>query len=148
MVVDAMPQVESPGVPAGPMPAEFQYAYRWERPLAPPPPPPEAVKRAETPAAPKSIRLGGVVLASNLVKRVMPEYPKLAINMRLSGTVRLLATVGIDGRVRELQLLDGHPLLVPAAMTAVRQWLYTPTLLNGEPVEVNAPIEVHFNLQH
>jgi periplasmic protein TonB len=70
----------------------------------------------------------------------------LARNMRVSGTVKLHAIVARDGTVRELKVISGHPLLVQAAVEAVRQWLYQPTLLNGEPVEVNAPVDVHFTL--
>jgi protein TonB len=60
--------------------------------------------------------------------------------------VRLAGIIGRDGTVRELKVVEGHPLLVAAAVAAVRQWLYVPTLLNGEPVEVIAPIEVNFTL--
>jgi protein TonB len=92
------------------------------------------------------VRLGGHVLEGKLVRRVMPEYPALARNMRVSGTVGLHGTIARDGSVRDLKVLSGHPLLVQAALAAVRQWLYAPTLLNGEPVEVSAPIQVHFKL--
>jgi protein TonB len=66
--------------------------------------------------------------------------------MRVSGTVELLGIIATDGRIRELKLLRGSPLLAPAALEAVRQWVYEPTLLNGEPVEVIAPISVIFHL--
>ena len=92
------------------------------------------------------VRLGGNVLASKLVRRIVPQYPTLARNMRVSGTVKLHAVISRDGTVGDLQVLSGHPLLVEAALSAVRNWLYTPTLLNGEPVEVSALIEVHFTL--
>jgi periplasmic protein TonB len=113
-----------------------------------PAPPPSAPKPAEMkPAAPtKMLTLGGNVLEGKLVKRVIPAYPVLARNMRVSGTVKLHAIVARDGTVRELKVISGHPLLVQAAVEAVRQWLYQPTLLNGEPVEVNAPVDVHFTL--
>jgi periplasmic protein TonB len=60
--------------------------------------------------------------------------------------VRLEAVIGQNGRISSLQVTSGHPLLVPAALDAVRQWVYLPTLLNGEPVEVLTQIEVHFKL--
>ena len=60
--------------------------------------------------------------------------------------VRLIGTIGKDGTIRNLQLVSGHPMLARAALEAVRQWVYKPTLLNGMPVEVIAPIEVNFTL--
>ena len=65
---------------------------------------------------------------------------------RVQGTVRLEGILGKDGRVRELRVISGHPLLAPAALEAVRPWIYKPTFLNGEPVEVLAPIDVNFTL--
>jgi protein TonB len=109
-----------------------------------PPPPPPAVTQA--PPAPKTIKIGGNVLEAKLVKRVMPVYPPLARQMRLSGTVRLEGVISRAGHVINLQVVSGHPMLTAAALDAVRQWIYSPTLLNGEAVEVIAPIEVHFTL--
>jgi protein TonB len=62
----------------------------------------------------------------------------------ISGTVRLKAVIGADGSVEDLTLISGHPLLVQAAEAAVKQWIYKPTLLNGQPVEVDTEIDVHF----
>lgn len=76
----------------------------------------------------------------------MPVYPPLARQARVSGSVRLIAIIGRDGTVQQLQVVSGHPLLIGAAVEAVRQWLYHPTLLNGEPVEVICPIDVNFTL--
>jgi protein TonB len=101
---------------------------------------------APGPAEPKVIRVGGNVMEAKLIHRVIPEYPKLARDMRISGIVRLAGIIGRDGKVRELKVMQGHPLLVNAAVAAVGQWLYSPTLLNGEPVEVIAPIYVNFTL--
>jgi protein TonB len=95
---------------------------------------------------PSAVRLGGRVLEAKIIRRVMPEYPKLARDMRVSGKVRLVGKIGRDGAVIDLKVIEGHPLLVQSALAAVRQWLYSPTLLNGEPVEVVAPIEVNFTL--
>jgi len=60
--------------------------------------------------------------------------------------VQLTATIGKDGTVRNLEVIQGHPLLIPAALDAVRQWVYQPTLLNGQPVEVQTDIDVNFTL--
>ena len=83
---------------------------------------------------------------AKLVHKVIPEYPPLARAARISGIVRLVGTIGQDGAIRNLQLVSGHPMLARAAMEAVQQWIYKPTLLNGKPVEVIAPIEVSFTL--
>jgi protein TonB len=90
--------------------------------------------------------VGGDVLAAKLIKKVLPVYPRIAVTARISGTVRLLGVVGKDGTIQQLQVLDGPPLLRAAALDAVRQWVYSPTLLNGKPVEVSAPIDVIFTL--
>jgi len=92
------------------------------------------------------IRVGGNAQESRLIQRVLPVYPPLAIRMRISGVVRLHAIIGTDGRVRELRVMEGHPILVAAAVQAVRQWLYRPAALNGDPVEVDTEITVRFNL--
>lgn len=102
-----------------------------------PPPPKEG---------PKRIRVGGQVQTAKLVNKVQPIYPALAKQARIQGTVRLQAVIAKDGSVVELQVLSGHPLLVQAALDAVRQWRYQPTLLNGEPVEVVTTIDVVFTL--
>jgi protein TonB len=108
---------------------------------APPPPPPPPVK-----SGPTRIRVGGQVQAANLLKQPKPVYPPLAKQARISGTVRFNALIGKDGTIQNLTLVSGHPLLVPAAQEAVKQWLYKPTLLNGEPVEVATVIDVNFTL--
>jgi protein TonB len=111
-------------------------------PTAAPPPPP--VK--EKPPTPQRIRVGGNVQAANLIRKVTPQYPPLAKQARVQGTVKFQAIIGKDGTIQNLQLLSGHPLLVPSATDAVKQWLYRPTLLNGEPVEVVTQIDVNFTL--
>jgi protein TonB len=85
---------------------------------------------------------------AKLVKQVIPVYPPLAKNARIYGVVHLVGIIGKDGAIRNLQLIDGHPLLARAALDAVAQWVYKPTLLSGEPVEVICPIDVTFTLSH
>lgn len=94
-----------------------------------------------------SIRVGGNVQQTNLLTQVVPEYPPLARESRIQGTVRFNATIGPDGHVENLQLVSGHPLLVASAMKAVNQWTYKPTLLNGNPARVVTTIDVNFTLQ-
>lgn len=109
----------------------------------PPPPPPPPAGNGQTP---QRIRVGGGVQASNLLYKVDPVYPPLAKQARIQGTVRFTAIIGKDGHVNNLQLVSGHPLLVQAGQEAVKQWVYKPTLLNGEPVEVVTQLDVSFTL--
>ena len=81
-----------------------------------------------------------------LLTRVEPVYPPLAKQARVQGTVRFTAIIGKDGRVQNLQLVSGHPLLVSAAQDAVKQWIYKATVFNGEPVEVVTQVDVNFTL--
>jgi protein TonB len=74
----------------------------------------------------------------------MPVYPQMAKVARISGDVVLEAVISKDGSVQNVRLMSGHPLLVPAAITAVQQWKYRPYLLNNEPVEVETAITVKF----
>lgn len=110
--------------------------------------PPEPVKTTPAPPAdpPKLVRLSEGVLKGKLLTMVRPAYPTIAKQARVSGTVRLLGIIGRDGRVRELRVLDGPAMLRQAAYDAVIQWVYSPTMLSGSPVEVEAPIEVNFRL--
>jgi len=110
---------------------------------APPPPPPPEVKQAQVT---KQIRVGGNVQAANLIKKITPVYPALAKSARIQGTVRFTAIIGKDGTIQNLQLVSGHPMLVQSATEAVKQWIYKPTLLNDEPVEVITQIDVNFTL--
>ena len=91
-------------------------------------------------------RVGGNVQASKLINQPKPVYPPLAKAARVQGTVKFQATIGKDGKIENLQLLGGPPLLVQAAMQAVQQWTYQPTLLNGDPVDVITTIDVNFTL--
>jgi protein TonB len=106
---------------------------------APPPPP-----AADVPSGP--VRAGSALRPPRLIQQVPPSYPAIASRARIFGDVRLDALIGTDGSVRELRLISGHPLLGQAAMDAVRQWRYEPTLLNGRPVEVLLEVVVHFQL--
>lgn len=91
-------------------------------------------------------RVGGDVQAAKLVFAPKPEYPPLTRMTRIQGEVCLEAVISADGRIQNLQVSSGHPLLIKAALEAVAQWRYQPTLLNGEPVEVQTEIEVKFIL--
>jgi len=96
--------------------------------------------------APPHIRTGGNVHAAKIIKRIQPVYPPLARQTRIQGTVRLHVIIAKDGTIKQLEIMSGHPLLQQAALDAVRQWRYQPTLLNGDPVEVDTTIDVIFAL--
>jgi TonB family protein len=117
----------------------------WSYGPAPPPPPPPP--HARKPDNVKRIKLTENFARANLIRRPEPKYPALARQARIQGTVKLEIEIGRDGKVQEARLLEGHPLLVPAAIDAVMQWLFKPTLLNGEPVRVQAPITIVFTLR-
>jgi len=98
------------------------------------------------PAPPQKLRVSSGVAAGMLVLQIKPQYPRLAMQARIQGTVVLQAVIGKDGTVRDLRLISGHPMLAPAAIEAVKQWRYRPYLLNNEPVEVDTQINVNFTL--
>ena len=113
-------------------------------PAAAPPPPPPAAPKPKPPAAP--VKVGGNVQQANLISQPRPVYPPLAKAARVQGVVKLDALISKEGTIQNLKLISGPPLLVQAAMAAVQQWRYKPTLLNGEPVEVITTIDVNFTL--
>lgn len=92
------------------------------------------------------MRRSGEVMEAMLVNRVKPEYPPIAKAAHISGVVHLHAIIAKDGTVRELEVVDGNPLLAQAAKVAVQNWRYQPTRLNGEPVEVETYVTVNFVL--
>jgi protein TonB len=96
--------------------------------------------------APQRVRVSAGVVEGNLTRRVQPVYPPLARTARIQGTVVLSAVISKTGTIEGLKVLQGPPMLVNAAMEAVKQWKYQPYLLNGEPVEVDTTITVNFSL--
>jgi len=110
--------------------------------VLPPPPPPQVAEVTVS----KPITVTSDVQAAKLLRKVIPVYPKLAIAAHISGTVRLMGVVAKDGTVQQIRVVSGPALLVEAALDAVRQWVYRPTMLNNKPVEVIAPIDVIFTL--
>ena len=91
------------------------------------------------------IRVGPAVQERKLVRKVEPAYPDEAKQARIQGTVRFDVIVGRDGTVQNATVISGHPVLITAALDALRQWRYQPTLLNGEPVEVVTQVEIPFS---
>jgi protein TonB len=97
-------------------------------------------------ATPQRVRVSLGVSQGLLVKRVQPNYPPLARQARIQGTVLLQAEISKDGTIENLRLIQGHPMLAPAAIEAVKQWRYRPYMLNGEPVAVETQVQVNFTL--
>lgn len=92
------------------------------------------------------INVGGNVQQANLISKVTPAYPAEAKQDRIQGKVTLQVIINKDGHVEEVSVLEGPDVLVQAAVEAVRQWVYRPTLLNGEPVKVQTTVDVNFTL--
>jgi protein TonB len=112
---------------------------------APPSEPPRGVPHPAAAQAPVRVTEG--VQAAKLIYGPKPTYPPLAKQARISGTVRLAAQISADGHIKGLRVVSGHPMLIASAIEAVREWVYHPTLLNGQPVEVLTDIQVNFVLQ-
>jgi TonB family protein len=100
------------------------------------------------PAQPPRVKQGGTFQAAKIISKVQPVYPDIAREERLSGTVRLHAIIAADGTVRILRVLSGKCSLARAAVDAVRKWRYSPTLVNGEAVEVDTTIDVIFQMRN
>lgn len=127
-----------PGSPGDGIPGGIDLGHSW---TSPPPEPP-----VRKPMPVERRRVGGEVQAAKLIFAPKPEYPYIARSNRIQGAVRLEAIVGTDGSIQNLRVLSGRPLLVRAALEAVAQWRYQPTLLNGEPAEIQTEIVVNFIL--
>ncbi|MFZ0135520.1 MAG: energy transducer TonB [Candidatus Sulfotelmatobacter sp.] len=98
------------------------------------------------PVVPQRIRISQGVTNGLCIHKTQPPYPILARSARIQGDVVLRAVIDKEGNIQDLQLVSGHPMLVPAAVEAVKQWRYRPYLLNGQPVEVETTITVIFTL--
>jgi protein TonB len=103
--------------------------------MAPPPPPP-----------PQAVRVGGDIKEPKKIKDVKPIYPQVAMAAKVEGIVIIEATIGKDGSVTNSKILRSQPLLDQAALDAVNQWRFTPTMLNGQPVDVIMTVTVNFTL--
>jgi periplasmic protein TonB len=126
------------GTPTGAGVPEVSLGGLMPNPVAPPPPAPKGEP------AKKTAVTGGDVQPAQLLRRVSPDFPKLARDAGANGTVELVATIGTDGHVRNVRALTGNPLLRGPAMAAVKQWVYRPTILNGQPVESETRVLLEF----
>jgi protein TonB len=145
-VIDSVaPQISLSGAGAAQsgfsdLPMQIIQAERPAEPARPVPAAPPKVSAAEP------VRVASDVQSAKIIRKIVPQYPALARQARISGVVKLMGIIAKDGTVQQLQVISGHPLLQKAALDAVSQWLYQPTILNGKPVEVIAPIDVIFTL--
>lgn len=100
-------------------------------------------------ASPRRVKVGGNIQPPKLIKSVQPVYPEAARQLDIDGPVLLQAVIGTNGSLLTVQPMNqlANPDLVAAALAAVQQWQYTPTLLNGVPVEVQTTITVNFKLE-
>jgi protein TonB len=99
-------------------------------------------------AAKRIVRVGSSLKAPRQIYSAQPDYPVLAREAHIWGTVVVNAVIDEQGNVVQAHALNGHPLLIPAALKAVLQWKYEPTLLNGVPVAVEMEVTVHFNFRN
>jgi len=95
-------------------------------------------------AAPIVVSKG--VQEAMILSKTIPVYPPIALKARIEGVVHLTALISREGMVTQLKVISGHPILVPAAIEAVKQWRYRPTLLNGVPMEVVTQVDAKFSL--
>jgi periplasmic protein TonB len=102
---------------------------------------------ALSPSPPKPVHVGGLIQPPRKIVNVPPAYPAIAQSSHVQGKVVLEALIGVDGHVNHVRVLEPVPLLTDAAISAVRQWVFTPTKLNGEPVQVIMTVTVDFKLQ-
>ena len=135
------------GVPGGTLGGVLGGVIGGALPVAAPPPPPPPAPKAEPPKVKTPVRVGGRVKSPHILRRIEPSYPLLARNARIQGRVVLEATLTEQGRVADLKLVSGHPLLIQAALDAARQWEYEPTYLNDVAYPVVLYITVNFVLQ-
>jgi len=96
------------------------------------------------PTRPAPVKVSQGVVQGALVSKVNPDYPRVARAARIQGSVVMHAIIGTDGTVQQLQVISGNPLLVGAALEAVKKWRYRPYLLDGIPAEVETTITVNF----
>jgi protein TonB len=103
-----------------------------------------ALPKLAAPVRPERVRVSQGVTQGRLLRKIEPKYPPIAVGARIQGQVLLRAIVSKAGEIEDLELVSGHPMLVQAAIDAVKQWRYRPYLLNGNPVEVDTTITVTF----
>jgi periplasmic protein TonB len=140
-IIPGAPNVGAAGNGAGLMPGVGTAE-------AEPPPPPPMPKPSPTvaPTPQQAVRMTSTMLQGKAVKRVQPPYPQIAKIGRISGAVQVQVMISEDGTVDSASVLSGHPLLRDASVQAARQWVFSPTILNGQPVRVVGILTFNFTL--
>jgi protein TonB len=110
--------------------------------------PPAFTSNTAVPRSAQSMNISQGVARGLLITKVQPIYPKTALNLRVEGTVELLATISRTGDISSVKVLSGNSQLTKAAADAVKQWKYKPYLLNGEPVDIQTQVTINFSLPH
>jgi len=128
-----------PGVPPAAGIPESPILGDTRRPV----PPPDA-----QPSARERRKVSELQQMAQLINRLQPDYPKLAMQMRREGRVELHAIIGADGTIESLEVIAGDPFFFQSALAAVRQWRYRPTILDGRPIGVDTHITVIYTLDH
>jgi protein TonB len=136
----------NPPGPPGPItdigPGKGNFAsVPWLGPANPPPLPPVRLAKPSGP-----VRISSGVAAGQLLAPIRPQYPPIALAAHIQGTVVVVAAISAAGRIEDLRVVEGPPMLVSAAVDAIRKARYRPFLLNGQPVEVQTTISVRFTL--
>ena len=101
----------------------------------------------DSPPSPTRVRVGGNVMAANLIQQVKPVYPQDAQDAKIQGVVVLEADIGKDGRVFGVRVITGHPVLITPAVEAIKQWVYQPVIVAGQPVDVVTTVTLNFTYQ-
>lgn len=138
LTVDDPQSPDIPGLPPTPGVSNSLYSSN-AHPVAPPP---------DTQAQKQRYKISELQQMAQLTTRVEPIYPALAIDTRREGRVELHAIIGTDGLVKSLEVISGDPFFIRSALSAVRLWRYRPTILNGQPIEVDTHITVIYTLSH
>ena len=99
-----------------------------------------------TDSPPPKIRVGDTLNCNHLVHQVRPVYPAEAKRKHIEGTVTFRVLITKSGEIRDVEVLKGDPLLIPAARSAVEQWRYSPCIINSEAVEIRTSLDINFNL--
>ena len=132
-----------------PLPVQDTAAFPAEAPPPPPPPPPSASPTSlEAEGRPPNAgRIVSRIVQPRKLHSVPPIYPEDAKKARVQGTVVLECTISPQGRVTDVRVVRGHPRLDQAAIAAVKQWVYTPTMLDGKAVPVILTVTLNFKLE-
>ena len=141
--------ISEPGDPMGPGIPGVPPGEGIDGGLTPPTARPQPIPpQIHTVTTNKPRKVSEPVQAAMLIHRVEPLYPQLAVQLRREGRVELHAFISTDGSIQSLEVISGDPLLIRSALEAVREWRYRPTILNGQPVEVDTHITVIYTLSH